>query len=341
MARPLQLLLVSAAVAATLAACNRDREPEAPAAASADPNALVTPADAAAPSGLDEKTPYADIRLALPDALKAHPDLHARLYAEEVRKLRQFAEGAQSDRTEAGADPDQPKFSNTVTLTVAAETAKLLSLKRTSFETGGAHPNTLTSGILWDKALKRQIGLADLFRKGADLTALDQALCSALNTAKRARVPDGPSLTFDSKPFACPRAATTAFVLTPGTVDGKAAGLTFLIGPYQAGPYVEGGYEIAVPATLFHSLLAAAYAGEFGGQLVKAGDVTPARAPAPAVWSARNRSTSSANRAGWSAMMKCRLPSTRTSFTPGRAAYSRPHRASAPAAGAPPSASEA
>ena len=72
-------------------------------------------------------------------------------------------------------------------------------------------------------------------------------------------------------------------MLTPGTVDGKAAGLTFLIGPYQAGPYVEGGYEIAVPATLFRSLLAAAYAGEFGGQLVKAGDVTPAPAPAPAV----------------------------------------------------------
>ena len=275
MARPLQLLLVSAAVAATLAACNRDREPEAPAAASADPNALVTPADAAAPSGLDEKTPYADIKLTLPEALKAHPDLHARLYAEEVRKLRQFAEGAQSDRTEAGADPDQPKFSNTVTLTVAAETAKLLSLKRTSFETGGAHPNTLTSGILWDKALKRQIGLADLFRKGADLTALDQALCSALNTAKRARAPGGTSITFDSKPFACPRVGSTPFVLTPGETGGKATGLTFLIGPYQAGPYVEGGYEIVVPVAVFRSLLVVSYNDEFGGQPARVGDVTP------------------------------------------------------------------
>ena len=275
MARPLQLLLLSAAVVATLAACNRDREPEAPAAASADPNALVTPADAAAPSGLDEKTPYADIRLALPEALKAHPDLHARLYAEEVRKLRQFAEGAQSDRTEAGADPDQPKFSNTVTLDVAAETAKLLSLKRTSFETGGAHPNTLTSGILWDKALKRQIGLADLFRKGADLTALDRALCSALNTAKRARAPGGTSLTFDSKPFACPRVGSTPFVLTPGDTAGKAAGLTFLIGPYQAGPYVEGGYEIVVPVAGFRSLLVVSYNDEFGGQPARVGEVTP------------------------------------------------------------------
>ena len=281
MARPLRFLILTAAVAASLAACNREPEaPETPA-ATTDGAALVTPADAAAPMNFESKTPYADVSLTLPEAIKAQSDLHARLYAEEVRKLRLFLEGAQSDLTEAGTDPDQPKFGNAVTLTAAAETTKLFSLKRVSFETGGAHPNTLTSGILWDKALKRQIGLADLFRKGADLTALDQALCSALNTAKRARVPGGGSLTFDSKPFSCPRVATAAFVLTPGDAPGKAAGLTFLIGPYQAGPYVEGGYEIAVPATVFRSLVATAYAGEFGGQLTKAGDVSPAVALAP------------------------------------------------------------
>ncbi len=276
MTRPLRFLLLSAAVAATLAACNRDRDADAPAAAKADPNALVTPAEAAAPQGLDEKTPYADIRLTLPDSLKAHPDLHARLYAEEVRKLRQFAEGAQGELTEAGAPTGRPKYENTVAITTAAETGKLLSLKRVALDyTGGAHPNTLTSGILWDKALKRQIGLADLFRKGADLSVLDEALCSALNAAKRARVPDGASITFDSKPFACPRVATTPFVLTPGDTAGKAAGLTFLIGPYQAGSYAEGGYEIAVPVVVFRSLLVVSYNEEFGGQPARVGDVTP------------------------------------------------------------------
>ena len=282
MARPLRFLLLTAAVAATLAACNR--EPEAPETPAARPDAaaLVTPADAAAPMNYESKTRWADVRLTLPEAIKPQTDLHARLYAEEVRKLRQFVEGAQGELTEAGAATDRPKYENAVTITAAGETAKLLSLKRSSFDySGGAHPNTMTSGILWDKALKRQIGLADLFRKGADMTVLDQALCSALNTAKRTRVPGGGSLTFDSKPFACPRVVTTAFVLTPGDASGKAAGLTFLIGPYQAGPYVEGGYELAVPATVFRSLLAAAYAGEFGGQLTKAGDVTPPPAPEP------------------------------------------------------------
>jgi hypothetical protein len=280
----LRILVLTAALAATLAACNRDREPapaDAPA-ASATP-AAVTPADAAAPMAFETKTPYANVSLTLPDVLKSQTDLHARLYAEEVRKLRQFVEGAQGERTEAGNDPTRPPYEKTITVTAAAETGKLFSLKRTDFDySGGAHPNTLTTGILWDKALKRQIGLSDLFRKGADLTTLDQALCSAANAAKRTRSPDSASVTLGGKGemFSCPRVADTAFVLTPGSAPGKAAGLTFLIGPYQVGPYSDGAYEIAIPTAVFRSLLTVAYADDFGGQLAKAGDVTPVAAPA-------------------------------------------------------------
>jgi len=246
--------------------------------------AAVTPADAAAPMGFEEKTPYADVRLTLPDAIKPQSDLHARLYAEQVRQLRQFVEGAQGELTEAGADTDRPKYEKTVTVTAALETGKLISLKQVDFDySGGAHPNTLTTGILWDKALKRRIGLADLFRRNADLTALDQALCTAINAAKRARVPDSAAMTLGGRPgSACPRAADTAFVLAPGTVNGKAAGLVFFIGAYQVGPYAEGGYEIAIPVSGFRSLLAIAYADDFAGQLLKSGDVTRAPASAPA-----------------------------------------------------------
>lgn len=282
MSSPVRGLLIAAAVAASLAACNRDRdEAKAPAAPSAA-GAVETPAEAAAPMAFESKTPWANVSLKLPQGIRGQTDLHARLYAEEVRKLRQFIEGAQGDRTEAGGDADEPPYENTVELTVAGETSKLFSLKRVAFDyTGGANPNTLTSGILWDKALKRQIGFTDLFRRGADLTVLDQALCSAINGAKRARVPDSASITLSGgKDWSCPRAAVTEFVLTPGTTPGKAAGLTFLIGPYQVGPRVEGAYEIAIPATLFRSLLATAYADDFGGELTKAGDVTPVAGPA-------------------------------------------------------------
>ncbi len=277
-------LLLTAALVAGLSACNRDREP-APDGSPAAPGrtATGTPADAAAPMRFDDKTPYADVRLTLPDAIKPQTDLHARLYAEEVRKLRQFTEGAQGELTEAGADTDRPKYEKTIIVTTAAETGKLLSLKRVDFEySGGAHPNTLTSGLLWDKALKRRVALTDLFRTGADLTALDQALCAAINDAKRARDPNGPAVALGGQIFACPRAADTGFVLAPGTMTGKAAGLTFLINPYQVGPYAEGGYEIALPLTAFRSVLAVAYADDFAGRLLKAGDVTPVVAPVPA-----------------------------------------------------------
>ena len=276
MTAPARLLLIAAAVAATLAACNREREPDAaPAAPGAA--ATVTPADAAAPLKFETKTPWAEVSLALPEGLKPQPDLHARLYSEEVRKLRQFIEGAQGDRTEAGFDESMPPYAKTVEYSVAGETGKLLSLKRVDYDySGGAHPNTLSTGVLWDKALKREIGLADLFRKGADLTVMDQALCSAINAAKRARVPDSATLTLGGGEWSCPRVATTPFVLTPGSVSGKAAGLTFLIGPYQVGPYAEGAYEVVVPATVFRSLLTPAYAGEFGRQAANAGEAAPA-----------------------------------------------------------------
>ena len=278
-------LLLTAALAAGLSACNRDREPAAPDAPAAPGQpAAVTPADAAAPMGFEQKTPWADVRLTLPDAIRRQTDLHARVYAEEVRGLRQFAEGAQGELTEAGADTDRPKYAKTITVTTALETGKLVSLKRVDFDySGGAHPNTLTSGILWDKALKRRLGLADLFRKNTDLAILDQALCSAINAAKRARVPDSVSVPLNGPPGnSCPLAADTAFVLAPGTVNGKAAGLIFFIGAYQVGPYAEGAYEIAIPVTGFRSLLAVAYADDFAGQLLKAGDVTPVAAVSPA-----------------------------------------------------------
>jgi hypothetical protein len=269
-------LLILAAATATLvvAGCNRDRDP-APAAAEA-PTAAAT-ASAASPMSYESKTAYAEVELSLPSAIKTQPDLHAALYADEVRGLRQFAEGAQGERTEAGSPTDMPPYSKAIAVTVAADTPRLLSLKREDFDySGGAHPNTLQSGILWDKALKRRLTSADLFAKGADLSVLDQALCSAINAAKRERSPDAVNLTLGGgDDWNCPRAGSTPFVLARGSEPGKAGGLTFLIDPYQVGPYVEGAYEIDLPLSVLRPLLAREYAGEFGGALVKA-DAGPA-----------------------------------------------------------------
>ena len=153
MTSPVRILLLTVAVAASLAACQRrDDKAETPAPA---PVVAVppTPAAAGAPMTYDSKNSFATVKLTLPDAIKDKPDLHAPLYAAAVRDLRQFTEGAQADRTEAGGDGGLPPYEKTIAYAAGAETGKLFSLKRTDFDySGGAHPNTIFASVLWDKA---------------------------------------------------------------------------------------------------------------------------------------------------------------------------------------------
>ncbi|AQR62959.1 hypothetical protein BZG35_15820 [Brevundimonas sp. LM2] len=258
-------LVLSLALAATLAGCNRDRPAE-PAGPAPAPGAAVTPA-AAAPMAYESKTPYAEVSLKLPAAIKTQPDLHAALYARSVADLRAFTEGAQADRSEAGGDAGLGPYAKSIDIVPGAETGKLFSLVRTDYEnTGGAHPNSAYRSVLWDKALKREITAADLFAKGANLSSLDAALCAAVNVEKRKRDPGAQTVALTGGgDWTCPRAATTPFVLAQGATPGKAGGLVFLIGPYLVGLYAEGAYEVTVPQSAFRSLLAPAYADEFGG----------------------------------------------------------------------------
>lgn len=257
--------ILGLAAAATLAACNRDRETEAPG-PNATAGAVVTPADAAAPMAYESKTPFAEVSLTLPPAIKEQPDLHARFYAAAVSDLRQFSEGAQADRTEAGGDEGRPPYDKSITVTPGAETGKLFSLVRAVSEyTGGAHPNPSATAVLWDKTLKREISGADLFR-GGDMTALDNALCAAINAEKKKRDPQARPVTLTGSDWSCPRTSGLPFVLAAGTTPGKAGGLTFLIGPYQVGPYSDGSYEVTVPLSAFRSLLSPTYADEFAGE---------------------------------------------------------------------------
>lgn len=263
----MRLGVIGLAAAATLAGCNRNKtEPAAPAAAPATANA---PALSTAPLDFNSKTTFANVALKMPEAVKGQPELHTALYDASVKDLRTFTEGAQADRTEAGGDGGMAPYEKTITFDDAVETGKLFSLARADYDySGGAHGNTLYAGVLWDKGLKRRITGADLFIKGADYSALDRALCAALNTAKRARDPKAATVTLGGKDWSCPLASRTPFVLTAGTTPGKAGGLTFLVGPYQIGPYSDGAYQVSLPQTAFRTLLAPVYADEFAGQPV-------------------------------------------------------------------------
>ena len=274
-------VLVGAAVAALAVAgaiafaviSSRPADAPTPTPAPPTPATSVTPAEAAAPFDFRSETPYASVELTLPQALKPYPDLHARLFAAGVRDLRQFTEGSQSDRTEAGGDIGVGPYEKTIELDTPVETGKLLSLARTDYEfTGGAHGMSSFSGVLWDKALKRDLAPTDLFRQGADLSALDAALCAALNAEKKERDPAAAPLTVaaaDGTMWSCPRATVVPFVLAAGSTPGKAGGLTFMVGPYIVGPYVEGSFWVNVPQSAFRDLITPAYVDDF------AGDPTP------------------------------------------------------------------
>lgn len=270
-ARSLRAVLLLTLGVAALAGCQRrEAEPETPAETPVA-GATVTPADAAAPLNFDSRTPYAEVALRLPEAVARQPDLHARLYAADVRDLRQFAEGAQADLSEFGGG-GMRGYSRTISWSSGAETGKLLSLGREVTEyTGGAHDSLAYSAVLWDKALKRVVDPADLFRPGADLTVLDRNLCEAINLARKARDASiSPVSLGASDDFGCPRAGETPFMLAASDRPGKAGGLTFLIAPYTVGPWAEGSYQVQVPQAAFRELLAPAYVDEFASAPVKA-----------------------------------------------------------------------
>ena len=256
---------LAAAVLVLPAGCKKPEAAPGKAAPAPIEAAPAIPAGAAAPLSFADKSDAAEVSLKLPAALARQPDLHARIYAEDVASLRQFSEGAANERAELGGEggPTQP-YERTIEWSMGADTSKLLSVWSLQAEyTGGAHGNSSFNAVLWDKALKRLIAPTALFNPGVD-AAMDKALCDALTAEKKRRLeatyqPPGPDT------WSCPKWRTVSFTLSPSTEPGKAAGLTFLIAPYVAGAYAEGDYRITVPHSAFAGFLKPAYADEFAG----------------------------------------------------------------------------
>ena len=142
--------------------------------------------------------------------------------------------------------------------TAEAETDLLLSLssKLTSF-TGGAHGNLSFGSALWDRSAERRIVFADLFSDpGAALAALRQPFCKALDE-ERLRRRAGAKLEGYTD---CPDLAP--YPIVPVGM-GSVMALRVLVPPYEAGPWVEGPYEIMLSADLVKPYLLPRYAADF------------------------------------------------------------------------------
>ncbi|WP_241127190.1 DUF4163 domain-containing protein [Novosphingobium terrae] len=114
--------------------------------------------------------------------------------------------------------------------------------------TGGAHPNHGPTALLWNKKAGRQVKALDMFDTAALSAAIQAPFCAALNKEREERrgEPVKPDSTDDFD--ACIDPLKEVLIL--GSADhAHFTRIGILIGPYEAGPYAEGDYDITLKVT--------------------------------------------------------------------------------------------
>jgi hypothetical protein len=139
-----------------------------------------------------------------------------------------------------------------VTWETVADLPDWLSLSSQVYSfTGGAHGNHGFDALLWDKRADRPLEPIGLFTSTAALeAAVKPAFCAALDRQRAEKrgepVPAQPAA--DDWMNVCPKISETTVIL--GSSNSRTFDrIGFLIGPYTAGPYAEGSYEVTLPVT--------------------------------------------------------------------------------------------
>lgn len=132
--------------------------------------------------------------------------------------------------------------------TVAGDTGKALVMKAQGYEyTGGAHGMPFTISMIWDRAAQKRLGTKDVINTGMLEGIAGDAFCKALD-AQRAEKRGG-----NAKSGSTIKEFDTCVAITDGEIIPISKGgealdtLLVVIGPYTAGPYAEGSYEIELP----------------------------------------------------------------------------------------------
>lgn len=131
---------------------------------------------------------------------------------------------------------------------VVADLPRFLSLSYNFYAyTGGAHGNSASGALVWDRERGAALKPADVFTSPKAMQdVLGAAWCKALAGARRAKMGgEGP---FDESTFPCPPIADLTVLL--GSRSKTAFDRIGLIAdPYVAGSYAEGQYEVTLPVT--------------------------------------------------------------------------------------------
>jgi hypothetical protein len=229
--------------------------PTAPAAAALAATAPLPPAPPTATPGVARAVSESNVSYsfayAYPAAAAAIPALKDWLDADLAKSRKEVASEAHEAKQDAAANgyPFNPHSSET-RWQVVADLPGWLSLSAlTSGYSGGAHGNYGFIALLWDRQAGRQREAASLFAgKAALAKALTPAFCAELNRqrAEKRGQPVDPASTDSFDQCIDPSAST----LILGSADHQHfTRIGVLIGPYEAGSYAEGSYEVTLPVT--------------------------------------------------------------------------------------------
>ena len=130
---------------------------------------------------------------------------------------------------------------------VVADLPRFLSLSWNLYAyTGGAHGNSGSGGLVWDREANAALAPEDLFVSEAALQdALYTRWCKALQRDRVTRLGMEPA---DSSTFPCPQIAELTVLLgSSNKTHFDRVGL--IADPYVAGSYAEGSYELTFPVT--------------------------------------------------------------------------------------------
>lgn len=206
------------------------------------------PAPPSKPFDQSEKTALLEFAYAWPAQAAAVPAIVDKLEKDMTTGKADALKMAREDQ-KAAAQSGFPFHAHSLETrwAVTADTPRFLSLQSTIYSyTGGAHGMTSYKPLLWDKERRRETSLqAVMTSPTAFAAAIKDRFCAGLDKA-RAKKRGGPIMRGDDPFTKC--IDPMQEVLVPTSRDGKLIdGVTIVIGPYSAGPYAEGTYEVKLP----------------------------------------------------------------------------------------------
>lgn len=234
----------------------------------ADRTNAATPAPAATPEPAPSPTPTAEpsktavkndnysFEFAYPAQAAAIPALAQWFEGHRAALIAELDKDTAAFRKEAAdGDFEFRPYESTHEWKVVTDTPRFLSLSaETWVYTGGAHGSPGYDALVWDKAAGQRLKPTDIFTSAdAIQRAIGAPLCAALDKQRESR--RGAPVVRSDDPFnACPKVEETTLILG-STNRQKINRIGLLVGPYVAGPFAEGTFEVTLPVT--DALLAA------------------------------------------------------------------------------------